>query len=69
MVSISQSNFGIFNDPQTGKAEDVIKYTLNNSKGLVVEILNYGAIIAAIKCPDNNGSVEDVVLGFDTFPG
>lgn len=30
-----------------------------------VEVLNYGAIIRALRVPDHAGNVDDVVLGFD----
>jgi len=42
-------------------------YTLVNSKGMSVDVTNYGAKIISIVAPDKNGKFEDVVLGFDTF--
>ena len=34
-----------------------------------VKITNYGAIIVAIKTPDKDGRVDDIVLGHDTLEG
>ncbi len=41
------------------------KYILKNFNGMRVEIINYGGIITSIKVPDNQGTIADVVLGFD----
>jgi aldose 1-epimerase len=40
-------------------------YTLKNAKGIEVDIANYGGLIAALRMPDRNGKVDDVVLGYD----
>lgn len=48
---------------------DVNIYTLKNSNGMVVTLINYGATIVSVKVPDNNGVIEDVALGFDTIEG
>ena len=42
-------------------------YTLSNSGSMEVTIINYGATITSLKVPDENGSITDVVLGFDTI--
>lgn len=44
--------------------KEIKKITLINSKGLEVQILNYGGIIQAINVPLNNG-VKNIVLGFE----
>lgn len=41
-------------------------YTLKNGK-LEADILTYGGTIRAIRVPDKNGNVTDVVLGYDTI--
>ena len=46
-----------------GKPVDV--YTLTNTKGMVARISNYGAIVQSLLVPDRNGTLGDVVLGFD----
>jgi aldose 1-epimerase len=40
-------------------------YTIANTKGLSAEIINYGAIVVALKVPDRKGAMADVILGFD----
>jgi aldose 1-epimerase len=43
----------------------VLSATLNNGP-FEVEVLSLGATIRALKVPDRNGKVEDVVLGYDS---
>jgi aldose 1-epimerase len=52
--------------PVWGKKMEIKKYTLKNSAGMQVDVINYGGIITAIKVADKNGKIEDVTLGFDT---
>lgn len=47
----------------------VNQYTLSNSKGMVVKIINYGGIVTDIMVPDRNGKAGDVVLGYDSLSG
>ncbi|XP_011297648.1 aldose 1-epimerase isoform X2 [Fopius arisanus] len=49
--------------------EEIKMFTLRNKNNQEVDILNYGATIRAIRTPDKNGKVEDVVLGFDNIEG
>jgi aldose 1-epimerase len=48
---------------------DVLQYTLTNSKGMVVKIINYGGIITDVMTPDRNGNSGNVVLGYDSLSG
>jgi len=57
---LSEKPFG-----QTPANEPVTLYTLKNTQGMEVHIMNYGAIITKIIVPDKNEVMEDVVLGFD----
>jgi aldose 1-epimerase len=61
-MSIIQKSFGKMKD-----GVEVFLFKLTNSKGMEVEIINYGATIVSIKVPDRNGNIEDVVLGFDNI--
>lgn len=54
---------------KTADGREVHSYTLKNSKGMEVEVLDYGCIIRAIRVADKTGKVEDVVLGYDTVEG
>jgi aldose 1-epimerase len=44
-------------------------YALQNAKGMVAFITNYGATVVGIKTPDRHGNLADVVLGFDSIDG
>lgn len=44
---------------------DVFLFTLSNKNGAEALLSNYGAIIAAFKIKRRDGSVNDIVLGFD----
>ncbi len=44
-------------------------YTLNNANGIEVAITNYGGIVQAIRVPDKNGKMGDIVMGFDSIDG
>ncbi len=48
---------------------DVHQYTLTNSAGMAVQIIDYGATITALRVPDRNGKLDDVVLGYDSVQG
>lgn len=55
-----------------GKLADgrpVTLYTLTGSRGLVVEVMDYGASIVSILAPDRTGKIGDVALGFSTLKG
>jgi len=49
--------------------QPVTEYTLTNSSGMQVSILNYGGTVTKLMVPDRNGTAGDVVLGFDSFDG
>lgn len=42
-------------------------YTLTNQNGVELRTTNYGGIILSLRVPDRDGTVEDVVLGFDSY--
>ena len=55
-----------------GKTEDgksVYSFTLENSNGMKVEILEFGALVVGIHVPDKNGNMADVTLGYDDLAG
>ena len=45
--------------------EDIYLFTLRNATGTEVMITNYGAIITSYKIKKQDGSYNDIVLGFD----
>lgn len=59
-MSVTQKPFGILPDGRT-----VTEYTLQNSAGAGVGILDLGGTLTHIRVPDRNGNLGDVHLGFD----
>ena len=56
---ISRREFGRLPD---GRVVD--EYTLTNGRGLTLRAINHGGIVTAIHCPDRDGRLANVVLGF-----
>src|SRR5689334_14937204 len=49
--------------------KEVIEYTISNSKGMQVSILNYGGTVTNLITPDKNGVAGNVVLGYNSLEG
>ena len=49
------------------EGQKIMEYTLTNSHGMQVKVINYGATISDIITPDKNGEMASVVLGFDSL--
>lgn len=47
--------------------QKIYQYTLTNSNGMQVKVINYGATITEIITPDRNNEMGNVVLGFDSL--
>jgi aldose 1-epimerase len=60
--SVTRTPFGTTTD-----GTPVNAYTLENSAGMQVRLIEYGAAITGIPIPDRNGHLADVVLGFDSL--
>jgi aldose 1-epimerase len=58
-VSITKKYFG------QADGVEVYLYTLTNGRGLEVAITTYGGAITSLKVPDRNGTLGDIVLGFE----
>ena len=70
LVSLSASAAppaGITAEPfgKTADGTPVTIYTLRNASGMEARIMNYGGIVVSLKVPDRNGTMADVVLGYD----
>lgn len=52
----------------TYNGKEVGVYTLQNKNGMIVRITNFGGRIVSLIVPDENGEMQDVVLGFDSIP-
>ncbi|MDA3957813.1 aldose epimerase family protein [Oceanispirochaeta sp.] len=61
-MKISKKVFGTLPD---GNIADL--YTLEGNNGLSVQITSFGGVITSIKCPDRQGKIEEITLGFDSL--
>ncbi|HAS8306237.1 galactose mutarotase [Vibrio vulnificus] len=50
-----------------GQTTQVKLITLTNSKGISLQLTNYGCIVTSIKVPDRHGVFADVVLGYESL--
>lgn len=62
IMEISKRAFG---NTSEGLPTDL--YTLKNDKGVEMEVTNYGGIVVALRVPDRDGNLDDVVLGHDSL--
>lgn len=58
-MNITTSTFGTLKDGTEAKL-----FTLSNDN-ITIKITNYGAIITAVDMPNKNGSIDNVVCGFE----
>lgn len=49
--------------------KEVIAYTISNSNGLQMTVLNYGGIVQKFEVPDATGKLRNIVLGFNSLEG
>ena len=64
---LTQSGLNPQNFQTTVNGEATGLYTLKNQSGMEVCITNFGGRIVSIMVPDKNGTMQDVVLGFDSI--
>lgn len=63
MLSIEKKPFGM------ADGVPVTLYTLTNSDGNSVQMIDYGAIVVSIQVPDRQGKRVNVTAGFDSVDG
>ena len=61
-MSITKKLFG-----KMPNGQEVYCYTLSCECGISAEIIDYGATLRSLFVPNKNGTVTDVVLGYDTL--
>jgi aldose 1-epimerase len=59
-MGVVKSIFGQMKDGRTASL-----YTLKNSSGMTAVVSDFGAVIVKLMVPGSNGTLTDVVLGFD----
>lgn len=50
---------------KTHDGKSVTAYTITNSKGAYIRVIDYGAVLQSVVVPDTEGKMTDVVLGYD----
>ena len=60
LARLSSYSFGTLSD-----GREVNAFVLKNARGMSVQILDLGGVIASIKVPDSSGNFADVTTGFD----
>ena len=48
---------------------EALIYTLSNANGVTAKITNYGATLVSLKAPDRDGTIEDLLHGYDSVDG
>jgi aldose 1-epimerase len=54
---------------KTPQGQQVELLTLTNANGMEARIISYGGILVSLKVPDRDGTLADVVAGFDSLSG
>lgn len=62
-AGITERSFGTF------EQKPVTEYTITNAKGMQVSVINYGGTVTRLFAPDKNGTMGDVVTGFESLDG
>jgi aldose 1-epimerase len=64
MLNVESKPFG-----KTKDGKDVAVYTLTNSRGIKVRMIDYGATLIGVETPDKAGKTANITLGFPTLAG
>lgn len=62
MQSVTKETYGVMPD-----GTEVTQFTLTNTNGMMMKVIEYGGIITHLTAPDKNGNFDDVVLGHDSL--
>ncbi len=63
VTAILEKNYGVIG------TDTVKQYTISNSNGVKVSILNYGGTVTDLLVPDKNKELGNIVLGYDSLSG
>lgn len=63
--SVNRSVKEPFDHSEEGQLVKV--YTITNANGVELRTINYGGTILSLRVPDREGTVADIVLGFDSY--
>lgn len=63
-MRIEKTSFG-----KTNEGQAVSLFTCTNEHGLVLKMIDYGAIVVSVETPDRNGRLANINLGFPKLEG
>jgi len=61
-MKIKDELFGI-----TPQGEEVKKFNMENSRGISVAVINWGATVVSLRMPNQKGNPQEITLGFDNL--
>ncbi|MFY9254979.1 MAG: aldose epimerase family protein [Fuerstiella sp.] len=61
-MTLEHSEFG-----KTPDGQVIELYTLKNTSGLTVKLINYGATVVSVETPDSDGKVANIALGHQSL--
>lgn len=64
MLNVESKPFG-----KTKDGREVTVFTLTNSRGIKVRMIDYGATVISVETPDKAGKTANITLGFPTLAG
>ncbi|QDU95321.1 aldose epimerase family protein [Lignipirellula cremea] len=63
-MSVESSSYG-----KTADGSPITLYTCTNENGLVLKMIDYGAIVVSMQTPDRDGKLKNITLGHDSLAG
>ena len=63
-MRIEKTSFG-----RTPQGTEISLYTCTNGHGLIVKLIDYGAIVVSVETPDRDGRLANINLGFSNLAG
>ncbi|MBI1809026.1 MAG: galactose mutarotase, partial [Gemmatimonadetes bacterium] len=63
-ATVTRAPFGVL-----PSGDSVHVFTLTNAHGIEVRLIDYGGLIISLRTPDRNGTLGDIVLGYDSLDG
>lgn len=61
-LNVQQKPYG-----KTQSGKQITEYTLTNTAGMRVKLIDYGAIVTSVETPDRDGKLKNITLGFDNL--
>lgn len=68
-VVLKIDEYGSYTDKDDGKLKTVHRFTWKNNNNITIQVITYGGIITSVQMPDKNGTIKDLVMGYDDLSG